>query len=88
MRTYDVIQKWIALRLRKTTLITIAHRLNSVADYDTIIVMSRGRIVENGTPYQLIKNGERFSEMVNNTGKNARIITKIAEETYSKKLNK
>lgn len=36
------------------TIVTIAHRLESVADYDRIIVMENGEIVENGSPFELL----------------------------------
>ena len=45
MRTDDFIQKTLKTRFRDNTVITIAHRLNTIADYDRIIVMSQGRVV-------------------------------------------
>jgi ATP-binding cassette subfamily C (CFTR/MRP) protein 4 len=45
MRTDDFIQKTLKTRFRDNTVITIAHRLNTIADYDKIIVMSKGRVV-------------------------------------------
>jgi ABC-type multidrug transport system fused ATPase/permease subunit len=37
--------------------------------------MKQGRIVEIGTPYNLIEKNGIFTEMVQHTGKNATIIT-------------
>jgi ABC-type multidrug transport system fused ATPase/permease subunit len=45
MRTDDLIQKVLKSKFKNTTIITIAHRLNTIADYDKIIVMHRGRVV-------------------------------------------
>jgi ATP-binding cassette, subfamily C (CFTR/MRP), member 4 len=45
MQTDDLIQSVIKDKFTKTTVITIAHRLNTIADYDKIIVMHRGKIV-------------------------------------------
>ena len=45
MRTDDFIQKTLKTRFKKQTVITIAHRLNTIADYDKIIVMSKGIVV-------------------------------------------
>jgi ABC-type multidrug transport system fused ATPase/permease subunit len=45
MRTDDFIQKTLKTRFKDHTVITIAHRLNTIADYDRIIAMSQGRIV-------------------------------------------
>ena len=55
MQTDSFIQECIQQKFQNTTVITIAHRLNTIADYDKIIVMSRGRVVETGSPYELIQ---------------------------------
>ena len=36
------IQKVIKEKFKNTTVITIAHRLNTIADYDKVIVMTKG----------------------------------------------
>ena len=51
MRTDDLIQNVLKTKFNDTTIITIAHRLNTIADYDKIIVMHRGRVIEAGKPY-------------------------------------
>ena len=51
MQTDAFIQKVIREKFTKTTVITIAHRLNTIADYDKVIVMKRGRIEEQGSPW-------------------------------------
>ena len=50
MRTDDFIQKTLKERFRDYTVITIAHRLNTIADYDLVIVMDKGTVVEMGSP--------------------------------------
>ena len=45
METDYFIKKCIHTRFEDTTVITIAHRLNTIADYDKVIVMSKGKIV-------------------------------------------
>lgn len=50
------------------TLVTIAHRLRTIIDYDTIVVMSGGRVVEVGSPGELYAQGGLFSEMVLHSG--------------------
>lgn len=44
MRTDDFIQRTLKQRFRDYTIITIAHRLNTIADYDLVIVMDKGRV--------------------------------------------
>lgn len=71
MQTDHFIQSCIKTKFKDTTVITIAHRLNTIADYDKVIVMDRGRIIEIGSPYELLIKGGTFSEMVDHTGKSA-----------------
>ena len=42
MKTDAFIQKVIKEKFKNTTVITIAHRLNTIAGYDKVIVMTKG----------------------------------------------
>ncbi|KND87755.1 ATP-dependent bile acid permease [Tolypocladium ophioglossoides CBS 100239] len=42
-----------------TTVITIAHRLPSIADYDHVVVMAAGRVIEDGSPGRLLDKTEK-----------------------------
>lgn len=86
METDKFIQKCIKTNFKETTVITIAHRLNTIADYDQLIVMDRGRIVEKGSPWALIEKGGLFAEMVSHTGHNAEIIRRIAQDSEGRKM--
>jgi ABC-type multidrug transport system fused ATPase/permease subunit len=46
------------------TAIVIAHRLGTVRDADLVVVMERGRIVEQGTWEQLVQRQGKFSELI------------------------
>ena len=50
MQTDSFIQKVIRENFVNTTVITIAHRLNTIADYDKVVVMAKGKIIEIGSP--------------------------------------
>ncbi|MBA2890865.1 ABC transporter ATP-binding protein [Nonomuraea soli] len=43
------------------TILVIAHRLETVADADTVVVLDDGRIVESGSPGELLERGGRFA---------------------------
>ncbi|CAH0712839.1 unnamed protein product, partial [Brenthis ino] len=48
------IQNTIRTKFADSTVLTIAHRLNTVMDYDRVIVMDKGRVVESGHPFELL----------------------------------
>ena len=52
------------LRGLAMTRIVIAHRLSTVADADLVLVLSDGRIVEAGSPIELMGNGGQYATMV------------------------
>lgn len=52
----------------KTTIITIAHRLKTIIDYDRILVLDKGVIAENGSPAALLEQKSIFYDMCRKTG--------------------
>jgi ATP-binding cassette subfamily B protein len=48
-----VIQAALERLMQNRTVIAIAHRLSTLQSFDRIIVMNRGRVVQEGTPAQL-----------------------------------
>ena len=62
------IQKMLRTRFSDTTLLTIAHRLHTVMDYDLVLVMDAGRAVEFGSPNELLNKQGIFCELVDSTG--------------------
>jgi ATP-binding cassette subfamily B protein len=50
-----VIQAALERLMQNRTVIAIAHRLSTLQSFDRIIVMNRGRVVQEGTPAQLAK---------------------------------
>lgn len=45
------------------TVLAVAHRLSTLATFDRILVMQRGRIVEDGAPMELRRRGGVFDRM-------------------------
>nr|APD26530.1 ATP-binding cassette transporter subfamily C member 1 X7 protein [Brachionus koreanus] len=54
--TDELIQQTIRNQFNDCTVLTIAHRLNTILDYSRILVLDNGRIVEFDTPKNLIAN--------------------------------
>ncbi|OAA80902.1 Fum19p-like protein [Akanthomyces lecanii RCEF 1005] len=56
-----VMQEVIGIQFAEYTVVAIAHRLNMIIDYDRVVVMDQGRIVEMGNPRILSQQqGSRF----------------------------
>lgn len=49
-------QKTIRSEFRDCTVLTIAHRLNTIMDSDKVIVLDKGKIVEYDSPTRLLNN--------------------------------
>lgn len=73
------IQRMLRTRFKNTTLLTVAHRLHTIMDYDTILVMDGGRAAEYGSPKRLIHDKGLFASLVASTGEeSARALRKVA----------
>ncbi|XP_062603569.1 multidrug resistance-associated protein 1-like, partial [Saccostrea cucullata] len=56
VETDELIQRTIKSEFSDCTVLSIAHRLNTVMDYDRIMVMDKGLIVEFGAPQKLLED--------------------------------
>ncbi|KAJ3185467.1 hypothetical protein HDU87_000088 [Geranomyces variabilis] len=64
-----LIQKAIRVSFKSSTVLTIAHRIRSIADYDRVLVLDSGKVVEYDTPANLMdKAGGVFARMCRQTG--------------------
>ncbi|XP_069746450.1 ATP-binding cassette sub-family C member 4 isoform X3 [Narcine bancroftii] len=86
-RTDKLIQNTIREKFELCTVLTIAHRLNTIIDSDRILVLEKGRVAEYGEPYILLENKNGFfCKMVQHLGKTeALTLTKIAKEVHLKR---
>lgn len=68
--TDELLQRAVADSFHGATIIAVAHRLDTLIDYDKIVVLDNGALVEYGSPKELIErgNGGAFASMVNETG--------------------
>ncbi|XP_054470688.1 ATP-binding cassette sub-family C member 4-like [Anoplopoma fimbria] len=86
-RTDGLIQQTIRDKFQECTVLTIAHRLNTIIDCDRILVLDAGRIEEYDEPYVLLQNQEGlFYQMVQQTGRaEATSLLHAAKQVYMNK---
>ncbi|KAM4788299.1 ATP-binding cassette sub-family C member 4 isoform 12-T12 [Cyanocitta cristata] len=86
-RTDELIQKTIRETFAHCTVLTIAHRLNTIIDSDRIMVLDAGRLKEYGEPYILLQEQDSlFYKMVQQVGKTeAASLIETAKRVYFSK---
>lgn len=68
LETDSLIQTTIRDEFSQSTVITIAHRLHTIMDSDKIMVLDKGKIVEYGSPEELLSNTGPFYFMAKEAG--------------------
>uniref|UniRef100_A0A8D1SQ16 Multidrug resistance-associated protein 1 n=1 Tax=Sus scrofa TaxID=9823 RepID=A0A8D1SQ16_PIG len=68
LETDDLIQSTIRTQFHDCTVLTIAHRLNTIMDYTRVIVLDKGEIREHGSPSELLQQRGLFYGMAKDAG--------------------
>ncbi|KAJ2448209.1 hypothetical protein GGI03_007261 [Coemansia sp. RSA 2337] len=64
LETDKSVQELIRKEFGDCTVLTIAHRLETIMNSDRIIVMDKGTIAEIGTPHELLAKDGMFAQLV------------------------
>jgi len=67
-RTDQLLQAALRESFKGGTILAVAHRLDSIIDHDYILVMGHGKVLEYGTPRELLQMEGAFASMVADTG--------------------
>nr|AMM63163.1 AniL [Aspergillus nidulans NRRL 8112] len=78
--TEALITRVLRDRFQDQTVISIAHRLNTIMDYDKVIVLDKGCIVEQGNPQVLALQPSIFASLLRSGGEEPRDGHKHDEE--------
>lgn len=64
LETEHYLKQAIAILCQSATVITVAHRLQTIIDADQIILLSSGEIVASGTHHELIDSSDHYRSIV------------------------
>jgi ABC-type multidrug transport system fused ATPase/permease subunit len=69
------IQETIRSEFKHAAILCVAHRLRSIADYDRILVLDEGKVIEFDTPHRLItQDGSAFQNMCIRSGEHSALL--------------
>uniref|UniRef100_A0A8C6HRG8 Multidrug resistance-associated protein 1 n=1 Tax=Mus spicilegus TaxID=10103 RepID=A0A8C6HRG8_MUSSI len=68
LETDNLIQSTIRTQFEDCTVLTIAHRLNTIMDYTRVIVLDKGEVRECGAPSELLQQRGIFYSMAKDAG--------------------
>ncbi|KAM9556809.1 multidrug resistance-associated protein 1 isoform 5-T6 [Guaruba guarouba] len=68
LETDKLIQSTIKSQFEECTVLTIAHRLNTIMDYTRVLVLDRGEVVECDSPEHLLQQKGIFYSMAKDSG--------------------
>lgn len=69
-RTDELLQTALQENFRDGTILAVAHRLDTIIEFDLCLVLGAGKVLEFGPPAELIRNDGAFASMVQDTGPN------------------
>lgn len=89
VKTDAFLQKALRVDFKNCTLLTIAHRLNTIIDYDKVLVLDNGVVKEFDSPHNLLSNPtSAFSSMIDETGaSNAVLLRRLAKDAQEGKFD-
>lgn len=66
--TATIMQHIVSTEFEGQTIIAVAHQLNTIIDFDHVVVMDAGKLAEGGRPYDLLATNSMFKQLCNRQG--------------------
>lgn len=66
--TDAMLQSMVREVFLRHTVLAIAHRINTIIDYDKVVCLDSGRVVEFDTPAALLASGGHFAQLCADAG--------------------
>ena len=60
----DLVRQALADLMRRRTVIAIAHRLSTVSNFDRIVVLKGGRVIQDGAPAELLRDQGTYRDLM------------------------
>ncbi|CAG2164890.1 unnamed protein product, partial [Oppiella nova] len=88
LHTDALIQQTIRHKFANCTVLTIAHRLNTIIDCDRVLVLDAGEIMEFDAPFALLQRKAYFYDMCRKTGREmCNHLIQMAKEAHLRRYN-
>ena len=85
--TDKLLQKSVKENFDGSTIIAVAHRLDTVIGYDKILVLGGGSVLEYGSPCELIQTDGHFASMIRDTGEEmSKFLISKATNSFAQEL--
>ncbi|EFY84790.1 ABC bile acid transporter [Metarhizium acridum CQMa 102] len=81
MATDNILPQLLRKAFSQCTVIVIAHRLSTVIDFDELLVLDGGRIVESGRPIQLSQQSGPFRELLEHSVDRLELFMRLERKT-------
>lgn len=62
------VQRLLRQKFASQTILAVAHKLDTILDFDKVVVMNHGKLVEYGEPYQLLEDENSWFSKLYNDG--------------------
>lgn len=68
LKTDELMQDIIRSHFKQHTILAVTHRLDTILDFDWVLVMEDGSLIEIGSPRELLARRSAFKDLFDSSG--------------------